>query len=65
MLKKVKVIISVLTMTFYLTCLDAQSCSTLCGPMECSLPVSSACGILRQEYCGGVIVIFYFSGLEN
>ena len=28
----------------------AQSCPTLCDPMDCSLPGSSIHGILRQEY---------------
>ena len=30
--------------------LVAQSCPTLCNPMDCSLPVSSAHGIFQQEY---------------
>ena len=30
-----------------------QSCPTLCNPVDCSSPVSSVHGILRQEYwCG-------------
>ena len=29
-----------------------QSCLTLCDPMDCSLPGSSACGFSRQEYTG-------------
>ena len=32
----------------------AQSCLTLCNPMDCSLPGSSVHGIFRQEYWGGV-----------
>ena len=30
--------------------LVAQSCPTLCDPMDCSSPGSSVCGILQQEY---------------
>ena len=29
-------------------------CLTLCNPMDCSPPVSSVHGILRQEYCSGL-----------
>ena len=32
----------------------AQSCPTLCDPMDCSLPGSSVHGILRQEYWNGL-----------
>ena len=33
------------------TCLVAQSCPTLCDPMDCSLPVPSvSMGFSRQEY---------------
>ena len=31
----------------YVVC--AQSCSTLCGPMDCSPPVSSVCGIFQAR----------------
>ena len=31
-----------------------QSCPTLCDPMDCSLPVYSVHGILRQEYWSGL-----------
>ena len=31
-----------------------QSCPTLCDPMDCSLPGSSAMGFSRQEYWSGV-----------
>ena len=30
-------------------CLVAQSCLTLCDPMDCSLPGSSVCGILQAR----------------
>ena len=32
----------------------AQSCLTLCNPVDCSLPGSSIHGISRQEYWGGL-----------
>ena len=32
----------------------AQSCPTLCDPMDCSLPDSSIHGFSRQEYWSGV-----------
>ena len=32
----------------------AQSCPTLCNPMDCSLPGSSVHGISRQEYWSGL-----------
>ena len=32
----------------------AQSCPTLCDPMDCSLPGSSVHVIFRQEYCSGL-----------
>ena len=32
----------------------AQSCPTLCDPMDCSLPGSSVHGISRQEYWSGL-----------
>ena len=32
----------------------AQSCPTLCDPMDCSLPGSSVQGFSRQEYWSGV-----------
>ena len=35
-------------------CLVAQSCPTLCNPMDCSPPGSSVVGFLRQEYWSGV-----------
>ena len=34
----------------------AQSCPTLCDPMDCSLPGSSSMGFSRQEYWSGVPV---------
>ena len=36
--------------------LVAQSCPTLCNPMDCSLPGSSVRGIFRQEYWSGLPV---------
>ena len=45
---------------FFLLCVCAQLCLTLCGPMDCSLPGSSACQALlslelsRQEYWSGL-----------
>ena len=35
-------------------CLVAQSCLTVCDPMDCSPPGSSVCGISRQEYWSGL-----------
>ena len=32
----------------------AQSCPTLCDPMDCSPPGSLVHGIFRQEYCSGL-----------
>ena len=32
----------------------AQSCPTLCDPMDCSLPGLSAMGFSRQEYLSGL-----------
>ena len=32
----------------------AQSCPTLCNPMDCSLPGSSPMGFSRQEYWSGL-----------
>ena len=32
----------------------AQSCPTLCNPMDCSLPGSSVHGFSRQEYWSGL-----------
>ena len=34
-------------------CVRAQSCPTLCEPVECSLPYSSVHGIFRQECWSG------------
>ena len=34
----------------------AQSCSTLCNPMNCSLPGSSVHGIFQQEYWSGFLL---------
>ena len=29
-------------------------CSTLCGPIDCSPPISFVCGISQQEYWNGL-----------
>ena len=34
-------------------CCQAQSCLTLCNPVDCNPPGSSVSGISRQEYCSG------------
>ena len=36
------------------TCSVTQSCPTLCGPMDCSVPGSSVHGISQQEYWNGL-----------
>ena len=36
------------------SCSVAQSCLTLCIPMDCSLPGSSIYGILQEEYWSGL-----------
>ena len=35
-------------------CLVAQSCPTLCDPMDCSPPASSAMGIFHAKYWSGL-----------
>ena len=35
-------------------CMHAQSCPTLCDPMDCSAPGSSVCGFSRKEYWNGL-----------
>ena len=35
-------------------CSVAQSCPTLCDPLDCSLPGSSVHGIFREEYWSGL-----------
>ena len=35
-------------------CVCAQSCPTLCNPLDCSPPGSSVHGILRQGYWSGL-----------
>ena len=35
-------------------CLHAQSCLTLCNPIDCSLPGSSVMRFSRQEYWNGL-----------
>ena len=39
-------------------CMRAQSCSTLCDPMECSLPGFSAHGILQARILEWVAISF-------
>ena len=39
-------------------CMCAQSCSTLCDPMECSLPGFSAHGILQARILEWVAISF-------
>ena len=38
----------------YLCVLDAQSCPTLCNPMDCSSPGSSVHGILQAKNWSGL-----------
>ena len=40
------------------TCSVAQSCSTLCKPMDCSLPGSSVYGILQARILEWVVISF-------
>ena len=40
-------------------CLVAQSCPTLCNPMDCSLPGSSAHGILLGRILEWVTICFF------
>ena len=35
-------------------CSVTQLCSTLCGPLDCSLPGSSVLGTFQQEYWSGL-----------
>ena len=39
-------------------CMCAQSCSTLCDPMDCSLPGSSVHGILQARILEWVVMHF-------
>ena len=41
-----------------LLCSVAQSCSTLCGPIDCSLAGSSACGIFQARVLESVAIAF-------
>ena len=43
----------------------AQSCLTLCNPMDCSPPGSSIHGIFQQEYWSGVPLPSPISGAEK
>ena len=47
-----------LRMCFYLESEVAQSCPTLCDPMDCSLPGSSVHGILRARVLEWVAISF-------
>ena len=38
--------------------LVAQACPTLCDPMDCSLPVSSVCGLLQARILEWVAIPF-------
>ena len=42
----------------YPVCMRAQSCPTLCNPMECSLPVSSVHGISQGRILEWVAISF-------
>ena len=43
----------------YVVVLVAQSCLTLCGPMDCSPPGSSVHGILQARILEWVAILFY------
>ena len=43
----------------YVVVLVAQSCPTLCGPMDCSLPGFSVHGILQARILEWVAIPFY------
>ena len=40
--------------TYVCACVRAQSCPTLCDPVDCSPPGSSVHGISRQDYWSGL-----------
>ena len=40
----------------YILCSVIQSCLTLCGPTDCSSPVSSAHGLFQQEHWSGLLL---------
>ena len=42
----------------YIYCLVAKSCLTLCNPMDCSPPGSSAHGISQARILEGVAISF-------
>ena len=42
----------------------AQSCLTLCNPMDCSLPGSSVLKILQARILEGVAMPFYRDSME-
>ena len=46
------------TFTVREMCVIAQSCLTLCNPVDCSLPVSSVCGISQARILEWVAISF-------
>ena len=44
---------------FHIACVCAQTCPTLCDPVDCSLPGSSAHGILQARTLEWVAIPFY------
>ena len=47
-----------MTFTVREMCVIAQSCLTLCNPVDCSLPVSSVCGISQARILEWVAISF-------
>ena len=43
----------------------AQSCPTLCDPMDCSLPGSSVCGIFQARVLEWVAIAFSMTKLDS
>ena len=52
-------------MTLRIESEDAQSCPTLCDPMDCSLPGSSVHGILQARIMEWVAISFSKSESED
>ena len=46
-------------------CLVAQSCPTLCDPLNCSLTGSSVCGIFQARILEWVAIILLQGDLPN
>ena len=46
------------TLLFFLACICAQLCLTLCDPMDCSLPVSSVHGISQARTLEWVVISY-------